>query len=263
MREASFRCLTMRTGRGVLQLSYSPSILLASDVATRCQFAQEGIMGLFSRHSSLARVLAFAFGILLCNGCAGVHRDAVAASAAHAYTPSPGDHTLGNPNAPVVLIQYDAPTCPHCAATLAGSFPHIKADYIDTGKLFYVYRIFPLRRLDEQVESVARCLPAEKYFPFMASVLQQQANWAPSYVAKDPRDELATLARAAGLGDRDFDRCFTDAETLSRIEKEGLAAGAPFGINGVPTFVINGQASQGDQGWPLLRDKIEAALAAP
>ncbi|MGA7710784.1 MAG: thioredoxin domain-containing protein [Rhizomicrobium sp.] len=209
----------------------------------------------------LARVLASVLAVYLCAGCAGVHPQSAAPAVQPAYAPFPGDHTLGNPNAPLVLIQYDAPGCPHCAKALAEVFPHIKADYIDTGKLFYVYRIFPLSKADVQVESVARCLPAKSYFSFMAGVLQQQPKWAPYYGAKDVREGLAPLARDAGLSDKEFDRCFSDTATLDRVQQEGGDAGAPFAIDGVPSFVINGEVTQGNLGWPALRNKIEAALA--
>ena len=209
----------------------------------------------------LARKLASVLAVCLCASCAGVHPQSTAPAALHAYASFPGDHTLGNPNAPLVLIQYDAPTCYHCAVTLADSFPRLKAEYIDTGKVLYVYRIFPLTKADVQVESVARCLPSKVYFSFMASVLQQQPKWSPDYGATDVREGLAPIAHDVGLSDKKFDRCFTDSATLDRVEREGQAAAAPFTIQGVPTFVINGEIVEGNHGWPALRDKIEEALA--
>jgi protein-disulfide isomerase len=116
--------------------------------------------------------------------------------------------------------------------------------------------------VDLQVESVARCLPVQKYFPFMATVLQKQASWSPYYGVKDAREGLAPLAQEAGLSDKEFNRCFVDPATLDRIEHEDNAASASFDIEGVPTFVINGEIILGNNGWPPLRDRIEAALAA-
>ncbi len=75
------------------------------------------------------------------------------------------------------------------------------------------------------------------------------------------REGLAPLARDAGLSDKEFDRCFSDTATLDRVQQEGGDAGAPFAIDGVPSFVINGEVTQGNLGWPALRNKIEAALA--
>jgi protein-disulfide isomerase len=196
--------------------------------------------------------------LAVCQGCARLHE--ASASPTPAYAPSEGEHTLGNRNAPVVFVQYDSPTCPHCAAVLADSFPHIKTDYIDSGKIFYVYRVFPLNRLDAQVQSVALCLPESKYFPFMASVLSHQDEWDPRMTTKDAREGLAMLARDAGLGDKEFDRCFTDAAVLDRIERDGRAVGADLKINGAPSFVINGNVSQGNEGWSALRERIEVAL---
>ena len=219
-------------------------------------------MGFCRKNIHRARVLALALAAYLCVGCAGVHHAPAAPDTIRAdYTTFAGDHTLGERNAPVILIQYDSPTCHHCAATLADSFPHIKAEYIDTGKLFYVYRVFPLERLDVQIDSVARCLPPEKYLSFMATVLQQQEKWNPYYGVKDARQGLAQLAYNAGLSDQDFNRCFTDVAILDGVKQEDNAASLPFRIDGAPTFVINGEIGLGNHGWPPLRDKIEAALA--
>src|SRR3954462_7762649 len=79
------------------------------------------------------------------------------------YVISPLDRTVGNRKAPVVLIEYAAPVCPHCAAFEIQDFPSLKAKYIDTGKVFYVFRVFPIRPGDGPAEKLAGCLPAENY----------------------------------------------------------------------------------------------------
>jgi protein-disulfide isomerase len=84
------------------------------------------------------------------------------------------DRTLGNRNSKVVLIEYAAPSCPVCAAFNAQSFPRLKAQYIDTDKIFYVFRVFPLRADDGLAEKIARCLPEDKYFTFIDLLFKNQ-----------------------------------------------------------------------------------------
>ena len=90
-----------------------------------------------------------------------------AAASAQGYEILPTDRTLGNPKSKVVLVEYAAPSCPVCAAFDAQSFPLLKAKYIDTGKIFYAFRVFPLRADDGSAEKIARCLPEDKYFAFI------------------------------------------------------------------------------------------------
>ena len=88
------------------------------------------------------------------------------------------DRTMGNPKAPVVLIEYGAPSCPICAYFAQNEFPQLKQNYIDTGKIFYVFRVFPAaRRWTAMSEKMARCLPEDKYFAFIDLLLRNQPKW--------------------------------------------------------------------------------------
>ena len=102
---------------------------------------------------------------------------ATAAAKNVGFTVLPSDRTMGNPKAPVTVIEYGAPTCPICAHFDANEFPQLKKKYIDTGKVFYVFRVFPLRPMDGDVEKMARCLPEDKYFAFIDLLFRNQPKW--------------------------------------------------------------------------------------
>ena len=76
---------------------------------------------------------------------------------------SKNDRTLGSPKAPMTVLEYAAPTCPHCAHFDMDIFPQFKQQYIDTGKVYFVFRVFPLNAVDVAAESMARCLPEDNY----------------------------------------------------------------------------------------------------
>jgi len=172
----------------------------------------------------------------------------VAAAPAKGYEPLPTDHTMGNPQAKVVLIEYASPTCPVCANFMLNFFPKLKRDYIDTGKIFYVYRTF-LRGPDDAVaEKLARCLPKDKYMSFTDSLFRNQSKWDYEFGVPSPEGvhaALVKLAGEAGMNAADADRCIASTAEEAAISKVGEDGVAKYAINATPTFVINGQAQAG------------------
>src|SRR5579863_10502040 len=100
--------------------------------------------------------------------------NAIPSSAPLAVTASKDDHTLGSPKAPLTVLEYAAPTCPHCAHFDMDLFPQFKQDYINTGKVFFIFRVFPLNAVDVAAESIARCLPEDNYFQFLDLLYRNQ-----------------------------------------------------------------------------------------
>jgi len=160
----------------------------------------------------------------------------------------PTDRTLGNPKAKTVLIEYAAPSCPVCAAFDAQSFPQLKAKYIDTGKIFYVFRVFPLRADDGQAEKIARCLPEDKYFAFIDLLFKNQAKWDVEFSQINPalatpegvHDGLVLLGRIAGMSREQVDKCMDNKAEDDRINKVSSEGEARYSITGTPTFILNG-----------------------
>lgn len=152
-----------------------------------------------------------------------------------------GDHTLGSPRAPVTLIEYAAPTCPHCAHFDMDVFPALKQRYIDTGKVFFVFRVFPLGAVDVAAESMARCLPKDHYFSFIDFLYRNQSRWDPDgYDIPDVHAALLQMGNVAGLTAPQTDRCIADQAQAQAIEGVGTEAQNQFGIHQTPSFVIRG-----------------------
>ena len=152
------------------------------------------------------------------------------------------DRTMGNKNAPLTVLEYAAPTCPHCAHFDMDFFPQFKADYIDTGKVYYIFRVFPLNAVDVAAESMARCLPEDNYFQFLDLLYRNQAKWDPDgYEVPDVHGALVQMGKIAGLSASKVDSCIGDQAAAKRIQDVGQDAMTRYGINGTPSFVVNGQ----------------------
>jgi len=164
------------------------------------------------------------------------------------YKIGPSDRVLGNPKAKVVLIEYGAPSGPVCANFNVQAFPRLKADYMDTGKVFYVFRVFPLRPDDGSAEKIARCLPEDKYFAFIDLLFKNQAKWDVEFSFQNPvlakpegvHDGLVLLGRIAGMSREQVDQCMVNKAEDDRINKSASDGEARYSITGTPTFILNG-----------------------
>jgi protein-disulfide isomerase len=142
-----------------------------------------------------------------------------------------------------VLIEYAAPTCPVCANFAAQNFPQLKAQYIDTGKVLYVFRIFPLRSDDGSAEKVARCLPEDKYFAFIDLLFKNHPKWNVEYGVQSPEgvhEGLVLLGRIAGMSREQVDQCLDNKAEDDRINKVSSDGESRYSITGTPTFILNG-----------------------
>jgi protein-disulfide isomerase len=177
------------------------------------------------------------------------------------YAPLPTDHTFGKPAAKVTVIEYASPTCPICANFMINFFPKLKSEYIDTGKIFYVYRTF-LRGPDDAVaEKLARCMPKDKYMSFQDSLFRNQSRWDYEFGIPSPdgvHAALLQLASEAGMSNADADRCIASTKDDDAISKVGEDGAAKYQVNATPTFVINGQAQAGFEN---LIARLDVALA--
>lgn len=157
-------------------------------------------------------------------------------------TVSPDDRTLGDPKAPVTMVEYAAPTCPHCAHFDMEMFPFLKKTYIDTGKVYYIFRVFPLSQVDVAAESMARCLPKDNYFQFIDLLFRNQDKWDPDgYQIPDVHAALVNMGRLAGMSADQVDSCIGNQAEQKRATDVGQYAQTTYGINGTPTFIVNGQ----------------------
>jgi protein-disulfide isomerase len=167
----------------------------------------------------------------------------IATASGQGYEVLPSDRTLGNAKSKVVLIEYAAPSCPVCAAFNAQSFAQLKKAYIDTNKIYYVFRVFPLRPDDGAAEKIARCLPEDKYFSFIDLLFRNQPKWDVEFGVQSPEgvhDGLVLLGRIAGMSAGQVDQCIANKAEDDRINKVAADGESRYSITGTPTFVLNG-----------------------
>ncbi len=148
------------------------------------------------------------------------------------------ERSLGQPNAKLVVYEYASLTCPHCAKFHLEVLPEVKKKYIDTGKLRWVYRDYPLDGRAAVAAMAARCAPKERYFPFLDALFRGQEKWAR---APDVHAALAPTARLAGLSQADYDACVKNEALLKAIAKVAEEATAQFQVNSTPSFVAGGK----------------------
>ena len=177
------------------------------------------------------------------------------------YQPLPTDHTFGNPQAKVTVIEYASPTCPICAAFMINYYPKLKSDYIDTGKIFYVYRTFLRLADDAMAEKLARCMPKDKYMSFTDTLFREQSRWDYEFGIPQPdgvHAALVQLAQEAGMSADAADRCIASTTEEAAISKVGEDGVAKYAVAATPTFVVNGK---GQAGFENLFSRIDDALA--
>ena len=176
---------------------------------------------------------------------------------------TPYDRTLGSPTAGMTLIEYAAPMCPICANFNAHAFQQLKAQYIDTGKVFYVFRVYPIGAPDYPVEAIARCLPQEQYFPFLDMMYRNQDKWDPDgHDIPDVRAAILARALIAGMPAAEANRCIDDKAEQTRITQRAQEAQTRFGVSGTPTFVVDNQVVfVGEYPWDQLKAMLDARLA--
>ena len=147
------------------------------------------------------------------------------------------DRILGDPNAPITMIEYSSLTCSHCRKFHAEILPKIKKNYIDTGKVKLIYRDFPFDQLGLLATVMARCAPPKRYFGFIDVLFQKQADWSRS---QDPFGELSRIGKLGGLNPSDFDACLKNQELIDGLVEKRLEGQKKFDVNATPTFIIDG-----------------------
>jgi protein-disulfide isomerase len=156
-----------------------------------------------------------------------------------------GDRILGNANAPVTIIEYASMTCPHCQHFHTTTFPELKAKYIDTGKVRFIFREYPLDGLAAVASMIARCAPEDQFYPLVSLMFEHQKDWA--YVDDGkPLDHLYDLVKQTGFTQESFKACWQNQKTLDGVTFSRNRASEKFGVNGTPTFFINGVKKSGD-----------------
>ena len=154
------------------------------------------------------------------------------------------DMVMGSDKAPVTVIEYASMTCPHCAHFQETTFPELKKRYIDTGKVRYIFREFPLDNLAAAAFMLARCSgkdDKDKYFALIDTLFRQQRQWA----VEKPIPPLLAIAKQAGFTEQTFNACLANQQVLDGIESVRMRAVDKFKVQSTPTFFVNGTAYPG------------------
>jgi len=172
----------------------------------------------------------FSFGVL---GLPGTNQTA------QAQESTVQEMVLGNPDAVVTVTEYASYTCPHCATFHLGPFKQLKTDYIETGKIKFVYREVYFDRYGLWASIVARCGGAEKFFGINDLLFAQMREWATG-TPQEIADKLRRIGLTAGLTEDQLDTCFTDGDNAQALVEWYEANAKADGIRGTPSFMING-----------------------
>ena len=177
-------------------------------------------------------------------------------------TAAEGDMDLGNPNAPVTLIEYASATCSHCARFDRDVFPTLKARYIDTGKIHYIFREFltPPVPVAAAAFVLARCAGKDKYFQVVEAVFRSQDEM---FATQDSRTPLLRIAKSMGMTEDKFNACLSDSAALDGVQKRMDRGVTEDKIEGTPTFLVNGkQVATGETTLDVLAKAIDTAAPA-
>ncbi|HVV94228.1 MAG TPA: DsbA family protein [Hyphomicrobiales bacterium] len=202
----------------------------------------------------------FAAALLAAAGLGAARPAAAAGDPDQAALMQPGplpEETLGNPKAPVTIVEYASMTCPHCAAFDEETFPTLKKDYIDTGKVYYIFREFPLDNFATAGFVIARCVPKDQYFAVVHAFFKEQPELA---AAPDALKWIEDFAKQVGLTPEQTQACLTNQKLLDDVMAVRQNAAEKLGVDSTPTFFINGKVHRGEMSVDELKATLDPLL---
>jgi protein-disulfide isomerase len=184
--------------------------------------------------------------------------EAMAQNAADVAKPqSLPDMAIGPANATVTVTEYASMTCPHCANFNETVFPKLKSEFIDSGKVRYVFREFPLDIKAAAGAMLARCIAkddAPKYFAVIDLLFRQQNEW----MMKNTTETLTRIGKQAGLSQQQVEECLKDQALLEKIAADQKYANEVLKVNSTPTFFINGEMLKGETSFDEFSKRINS-----
>jgi protein-disulfide isomerase len=154
------------------------------------------------------------------------------------------DIAIGKADAPVTVVEYASMTCPHCAAFTKTTFPQLKTKYIDTGKVRFVFREFPLDELAVAASMLARCIDkdnGEKAMAVIEVLFNSQDKWA----VRQPLPPLQQIAKQAGMTQQGFDECLANQKLYNDIIAMRERGSKEYKVESTPTLFVNGKMQKG------------------
>ncbi|MGD9839130.1 MAG: DsbA family protein [Afipia sp.] len=170
-----------------------------------------------------------------------------------------GDMALGAKDAPVTIIEYASMTCPHCAAFTKDVFPQIKTNYIDTGKVRFIFREFPLDQVALAASALARCVAkddSQKYFAIVDILFKQQND-----LASDALGTINRVGKQAGFSEQMIKDCVQgDPKIQKGILDVREHAYKTLKVNSTPFFFVNGTPVKGETSFDAFEKMIKPLL---
>jgi len=170
------------------------------------------------------------------------------------------DFIIGNENAPITIIEYASMSCSHCAHFHNKTLNTIKSEYIDTGKVKYVFRDFPFNYPALLGSMVIRCVPEDFRYDYMNALYKLQKNWV-SRENKVTTQELYKIMQGGGMTKEEFKDCTGNVELENQILEGVIAAQKEFNIKSTPSFLINGYLVEGNKSIKEFRQIIDKILS--
>ena len=167
------------------------------------------------------------------------------------------EKSLGNIEAPIKMVEFASMTCGSCAKFHNDVFPSIKKDFIDSGKVFFTYKDFPLDKFALKASVIARCSGDAKFFNFLSVIYNKQKDWTRT---QDPFKSLLKIAKLGGLKNDEIKVCVGNKSIEDGILKDRLNSSKKFDIVATPTIYFNGKKYEGDLSYEALKLKIESLL---
>ncbi len=164
---------------------------------------------------------------------------------------------IGDDSASIKMIEFASLTCGHCAKFHNEVFPLIKKDYIDTGKISFIYRDFPLDKFALKASVIARCSGSDRFFSFLRVLYNKQKDWTRT---QDPFKSLLKIAKLGGLKNDEIKVCVGNKSIEDGILKERLNSTKTYEIKATPTIYFNEEKYEGDLKFEALKLKIDSLL---
>jgi protein-disulfide isomerase len=176
-------------------------------------------------------------------------------------TPVVPEMSIGSDDAPVTMVEYAMFTCPHCAAFNQETFPKLKAEYIDTGKVRLVFREVYFNKPSLWAAMIARCAPADRYFGIADLLFERQMDWAAATDENEMIAKLMSIGRQAGMSDDEMNACLQDRAKAEAMVATYQKQAEEDGVDATPMFLING-VKVDNMPYEELAKKLDEALGA-
>ena len=170
------------------------------------------------------------------------------------------DFVIGDKNAPITIIEYASLSCSHCASFHNNTLPDIKKEYVDTGKVRFVFRNFPYDPPSLIGSVILKCVPKDVRYDYMNVLFLLRKNWVISDNAKSTQ-ELYKIMQSGGMSKEDFDNCLKRDDLANQIIKGRIDVQNEFNIQSTPSFLINGNLEQGNKSVKEFRQIIDKILS--